>query len=67
MLPGAEADGEGSAGGNQSCARVAPPDTEGETDRYGKNKDEIGTKGLRFPIEDQAIGEERGVGRGRLW
>ena len=43
-------------------ARVAQPDTEGETDRYGKNKDEIGTKGLRFPIEDEAIGEVRGGG-----
>ena len=61
MLPGAEADGEGSAGGNQRPARVAQPDTEGETDRYRKNEDEIGTKGLRFPIEDEAVGEVRGA------
>ena len=66
MLPGAEADGEGSAGGNQCPARMAQPDTEGETDRYRKNKDEIGTKGLRFPIEDEAVGEVRdGGGRRR--
>jgi hypothetical protein len=44
---------------------VAEPNAEEETDSYGKNKDEIGTKGLGFPIEDEAIGEERGGGRGR--
>ena len=65
MLLGAKADGKGSAGSDQSRTRVAQPDAEGETDRYGKNKDEISTKGLRFPIEDEAIGEERGGGRRR--
>ncbi len=66
ILLGAEADGEGSAGSDQSSTRAAKKDAEDKTDGYGKNKDEIGTEGLRFPIEDDAIGEERRGGRGRL-
>ena len=65
MLFGAKADGKGTAGGDQARARMAQPDAQPETDGYGKNKDEIGAKRLRFPIEDVAVGEERG-GAARL-
>ena len=64
MLLGAKADGKGAAGGDQARAWVTQPDTEDETDGHGKNKDEIGTKGLRSPIEDEAVGEEGSGGNG---
>jgi hypothetical protein len=64
MLLGAKADSEGAAGSDHSRSRLTQPDTKSEADRHGKNKDGVGAKGLGFPIEDVAIGEETGGGDG---
>ena len=60
MLLGTKADSEGAPSGNHSCGRSAQPDTENEADRHRKNKDGVSAEGLGFPIEDVAVGEERG-------
>ena len=66
MLLGAKADGKGSAGGDQPGARVGQPHAQAEADGHGKNKDQVGAKGLTFPIEDKAVGEKRGGAGGGL-
>jgi hypothetical protein len=64
VLFGTKADSESAAGGDQRGTRMAQPDAQPEADGYGQNKDEVGAKRLRFPIEEVAVGEERGGGRG---
>jgi len=64
VLLGAKANRKSTAGSNQGGARMTQPDAQPKTDGYRQNKDEVGAEGLRFPIEDVAVGEERGGGRG---
>jgi len=65
VLLGAEAYGEGAAGGDEGGSGVAQPDAKDEADGEREDKDDIGAEGLGFPVEDEAAGEKGGDGRGR--